>query len=382
MADGLIKERHTSYAPRGPLALGNHFETEENPFVRDPRYSSTVASCKDFPLPSHAAKSLFVEPEQEISAQPAQEEQLKLKESFLKRLSISNMKMQVANIKTHILTFFARVKDTLSSWQNQIWDFFGRPKTDKKSDAIGNNVGNALTKKSIVTKQTKAEQTQYAAAATKQAKTEKTQEADESDSSKIDLDQKRINEIEDTMAAYEAELQRSSCGNMKTMLEMLCKIVILLGSLGYRYNKKEMQDYLDHLEVSIQKQVKTFEGGRKYYYIATGFLIGASVFSFASMGSGLFAETSKVGGVLKGLGGTVQPLSGLGDASKQIGGIDDQKKQGERTEYSYQGDRLKQARTDMASTNEKTHQSCQEMFAAIRNAEQARNEAAKRAIAV
>lgn len=108
MTEELIKERHSSYAPHGALALENLLEAKENSLVREDRYSSTIASCKHFPPSIHAAKSLFVEPEQEVSAKPVQEQQQKLKESFLKRLTRANLKNSSLISKHTFMPFLLR----------------------------------------------------------------------------------------------------------------------------------------------------------------------------------------------------------------------------------------------------------------------------------
>ena len=243
MRDELIKEKPFSYAQH-PLALESPLEIPRNdPFAVVDRYSSSVASCKDFPLPIHASKSLFVESEQELNTLPLQESQLKQKQSLIKRLSVANLKFQLSEL-------LSKMKDTILSWKDRIWDFFGWAKPIRKD--VSNKQANAAIKKSFVNKQVKVAQKDT-------IDTSNTSKPLRNDA----IEKRRIEEIENTLAAYEAELQKSHQGDVRAMMEMACKMAILVGTLGYRFSKQEIKDYIDHLEIYVQKRVKTYEGNAR-----------------------------------------------------------------------------------------------------------------------
>lgn len=347
MTEELIKDRHSSYTPQAPLAFETPLQIQgTNPFNAFGQYTNTVASCRDYPIPSHAAKKLFVEPEQEIHLAQRKDNQQQQKLHFLKRLS-------VANIKIRIVEFTLKIHDTLSSWKNRLWNTFRGVKQDKKLESSSKK---AEHKKEI---------------------------------SKIDeIERRRIQEIEDASAIYAEELKKSGGGDMKAMIEMACKLIILVGSLGSRFSKKEIRDYMDHLEKNIEERKKTYQGGHKWTYISIGLYTASAAFSFASMGGGFCGSTvngewvpNAAGRVLTGLGHTTTPLSHLGQGSGQVSQIDEAKRTGERTGLEHISEKLKQVRADMDRNNEKTHQASQEALAAMRNLIQTDAEASKRALA-
>lgn len=356
MANELIKERHSSYTLRAPLTLESTEEVRGNgPFATACRYSSTVASCKDFPLPIYAAKAIFPEPEKEINTAIVQEQQQKQKTSFLKRLSLANLKVQMSN-------FYIKVKDTLASWKNKTAE--ASSKADKK---VGNSVKTGKINTAAKTKSNAVDKVEMTPSAPVQTFTTD------------DLEMQRIKDIEETMSEYQIELQKSDGGDIKKMIEMVGKILILANTLGYRYNKKEIKDYMDHLEVNITKRVKTFE--RNWAIIGSSIAIQgvSAVFSFAGLGSGLAGGT--MGKVLSGLSGTSSSLSYFGQTITKIDEAKEAEKTGLRTELEHGGEKLKTFNQQMDRTNDKIHQAIQDMLNARRSLDQTDTESKKRAAA-
>ncbi|KIC75091.1 hypothetical protein DB41_HW00030 [Neochlamydia sp. TUME1] len=342
MREDAIKENYSSYAPRGPLSEDYPLDFKASDAIQaTERYSSSVASCKDFPLPIYAAKDFFIESEQEANPKIAEMQKAKQKEAILKR-----------NKKSFWQLFN---KETLVSWKDKAFNFFGKNKL-------------ANIKNASITAPLTIEPTSELAP----AKINK----------KEDIEAQRIKEIEDTLVAYELELQNANGGNMKAMMEMMCKISILLGSLGHRYNKKEIDDLFKHLEVNVKKRVKTFEGGRAWTYVSV-FLQGTgAALSFAPLGGQMLGDTSLFGKVLTNLGQTSQGISGFGHATSKIGDIESEKKMAARTEHDHEGEKLKQTRHDRDRSIEKIHQSSQQLFAIMNELARTHTESVKRAAAV
>jgi hypothetical protein len=342
MREDAIKENYSSCAPRGPLSGEYPLDFKASDAIQTTeRYSSSVASCKDFPLPIYAAKDLFIESEQEANLKIAEMQKAKQKEAILKR-----------NKKSFWQLFN---KETLVSWKDKAFNLFGKNKL-------------ASSKNASITAPLTIEPTSELAP----AKINK----------KEDIEAQRIKEIEDTLVAYELELQNANGGNMKAMMEMMCKISILLGSLGHRYNKKEIDDLFKHLEVNVKKRVKTFEGGRAWTYVSV-FLQGTgAALSFAPLGGQMLGDTSLFGKVLTNLGQTSQGISSFGHATSKIGDIESEKKMAARTEHDHEGEKLKQTRHDRDRSIEKIHQSSQQLFAIMNELARTHTESVKRAAAV
>ncbi len=356
MSGELIKERDRDpsfHASQAQFGLENALEMKRNrSLISADRYSSTIASCKDFPLAIHTGKALFLEPEQELNTVLLQEQQQKEKVHFLRRLSLINIKKQMA-------AFFSKVKDTMSGWKDGVWSFFGSNTVNKKEGATTEanfHKGKSNTIQKVV----------------------EVEVPPVSSPSTVDIEKRRIDEIEDTLAAYDAEMQKIGV-NIKAMMEIACKIALYVGLLGNRYAKKEMKDYRDHMDVNIKKRVKTFENGHFWTYASVSILGVSSLFSFASIGGG-FIAASTAGKILTGLGNAATPFSQLGQGTSKLSEIDSEKKQALRTEFDYVGENLKQSRSDQERAHEKTNQLMQEMLSNMRNAEQARAQSTKQAM--
>lgn len=341
MPEELIKERHSSYTNSAHILDPSLKVSDPGFSSTGDRYTTTLASCKDLPLPIYAAKALFVETEQEIIA-TRQDSKERQKINFLKRLTLDNIKIRFTE-------FMLRFKDTIVAYRESVTDFL---KGEVKSQ--------------------KTETAKHA----KNAK--KTEQKVQADSYPIDdVESRRIREIENASAYYADELMKTGGSEMNAMIEMACKLAILIGSLGYRYNKKEIKDYMKHLEVNVQKRVKTFEGGRAWTYVSVGLQAGAAGLSFLSLGAG----APKVGGLLKALSQTSSPLSSFGSATYKLSEIESEKKQGKRTGFEHEGEKMKQFRTSMEESNQKIHQSTQEIFSSLRGVLQTHTDAVKRAAA-
>ncbi len=367
MTGELINDRQASNAAHSPLALEHPLHVKEtDPFAIVDRYKNTLASCNDFPVPTHAAKSLFIEKELETYSPQIQEKQKQLKNSFLHRLTLSNIKKQMNRA-------LVQIRDTLISMKDHVKDFFTGSQTHQKSDQLTQSL----------------DKTSKQASVGNQKKAEKKQETTKSQTTLPveDAESRRIREIEEALATYETELNKSGGGDIKAMIEMACKMAILVGSLGYRYNKQEMNDYMDHLEVNIKKRVKTFENGHTWTYLAVGFYTASAVASFLSVGGafGNFAAKdtfwNNAGKMATAFGGASQPLGSLGGGTDKMGQIESEKKNAKRTQFEHDGEKLKTGRSDRDRSNEKTNQLIQEMFAALRALNQTNTEAVKRAAA-
>lgn len=354
MTEELIKDRHSSsYTSQAPLNLEHPYEIKAHSLAISNPYANTIASCKDFPLTIHAGKALFLEQEQELISLPLQEQQQKQKESFLKRLSLVNIKKQMA-------VFFAKVKDSIGTWKDKIRTTLGWSQSDK-----------------IITNNTPKKESFLKSRSYQAEKMPEVVPAP-TPSSTIDRDKKRIEEIEDTMAVYQAELLKAG-GNVKAMMEIACKMSILVGSLGYRFTKQEIKDYMDHLEVNIKKRVDTYKNGHMWAWLSVGILFTSSAFSFAAIPGSFMGN--RLGKILTGLGSTATPFSQFGQGASKLDEMSNEKNQALRTQYDHDGEKLKQTRTDFDRTNEKTQQQMKEMLESIREAERARNQAAQRSIA-
>lgn len=325
-----IKGNNTSCPLRGQT-LEHPLKLQENPVASD-LYSSSIASCHEL----YAAKSLFIEQEQEA-------------------LDLQNKSLTLADIGS-------KTKETLNSWKVKVRDFLRWNKSNKDV-AVSSS-------KTAVGKQSKA------------------QEAVPSQSLPNDMENKRIKEIEDTQATFEAALQKSGDGDMmiNALMEMVCKIAILVGTLGHRYNKKEMKDYLDHLEINVKKRVTTFENGHKWTYITMGIQSVAVVMSFASVGGNFLVTPSTTGELIPTLAGKVLisfgnvsgSVSSVGSATSKLGDVENEQKTAKRTEYEHESQKLIQARTDMNQIIERIHQLMQELLNNLRTLNQTNTEAVKR----
>jgi hypothetical protein len=340
------------YTQQSSLALEHEvLELKDiNPFALVGPYDSTIASCKDYPLPSHAAKSLFVEPEHESNAGPVQELQQKQKENFLKRLSLANLKKQMAALFT---------KDTITSWSNKIGDFFAGNKPKANVGASSKTVG-VPAKKVGASEQNKVEKTQEAALA--------------SHAPVSDLNKKRIKEIEEASAAFEAELHRYGGGNMNAMIELAGKILIMLGALGIDLNKKNINEYIKYLETNVKQRVETYNRRRIWTYISIGFNIAAAGASVV----GIFGAKEGLRLAFAGIGKIATPFSYLGEGANKLDNIDEQKYTGERTEKDHIGEKLKQFRRDLDESNQKITGTNEKAIEAWRNMNAAYTEAKKR----
>lgn len=344
----LINDHHSSYTSRAP-ALEHPLDVHgKHSFTIADQYSiNTIASCKDFPLP-HTAKNIFIEPEQEVNTAHTRDVQQKQRISFLKRLTL-------ANIKAEISEFLNWMRDTLSSWKGRVVAFITN-KPQKKAEAAPRK--------------------------TEPSKTE-TQEAvpASGDFSLDDIENRRIREVEDTSAVYEEELARSGGGDMNAMIELACRMAILVGSLGYRLHQKEIKIITDYLEVNNKHRGKTYEGGRTWIYVSAGLYFASAVLSLGSLG-GFAGEASKVGKILSGLGQyTAQPVGNLATGAGKFSEIDSEKKQGRRAGFEYEGEKLKQTRSDRDRSSEKTTQLMQSMIEAWRNMNQTKTQSVKQAAA-
>lgn len=359
MSGELINDRHSSYTPQ-PLALQHPLKDtgHASPFPVCP-YSSTIASCKDFPLPIHS-KCVFLEPEQEVNVSLVKESQQKQKESLLKRLTLINIRKQMT-------TFLTKIRDTLTSLKDKVAEFFGLHQPSKKIE---------IPQKKRMASSSKIAEKNVA------PKTEKSPEALPAPNFNVDdVEKERISEIANTQATYEAELERSGGGNMNALIEMACKIAIMLSSLDYRFTKKEMNDYRKHLEVNVQKKVKTFESARLWTYFKIGFE-GAAGLSGILGGVGSLAGnagSTVVGSIFKGVGQAAEPLRSFSKAAEGMDGIQNEEKGARRTEYDFLIERDKEIRTDMSTQREKTDRVSQHHFETIRNLERELTEAKKRA---
>jgi hypothetical protein len=190
---------------------------------------------------------------------------------------------------------------------------------------------------------------------------------------------RQIKEIEEMMAAFEIESQKQSGANIKEMMEMICKISILLGSLGHRYHKKEMENLFKHLDINVKKRVKTFEGGRFWTYVSVGIQLAGATFSFAGVGGSFGNQSSIVTKALTGLGQTSTAVSNLGSVTTKLGDIDGEKKAAIRTEEDHIGEKIKQIRGDVDRTDEKTNQAIQQHFSMLSEIARNHSESVKRA---
>lgn len=370
MVKDLIHERDSAYQPREPLALEEPLKFKESsPFAVMDRYSSSLASCNEIPLPIYAAQSLFIESEKEIVSTIGQEKQKKEKESFLlflKRLTLKNIKIQMvaffARTKEGVIRFFAKAKDTLASWKDHVGDFFKGNKVNKKAEDLVSTEEVNASAKGVVNEPSKAVSASAVAPLPLNAD---------------GLENRRIKEIEETFTTYEGELRKSN-GNLRKMMELLGQISILTNSLGYRYSKKEIKDYMDHLEVNVKQRVKTFEGGHTWSYCAIVLYGTAAVSSFGGVAGG-FMGASAVGKVLTGLGQTSSSVSYLGQGVSKLSDITSEEKTARRTEYEHIGEKYKQIRTDMERTTEKTNQSIQQLLDLGRQRDQAEFQAKRSA---
>lgn len=326
-------------------------------------YDGSIASCKDYPLPSFLAKNLFViEPEQNLDA-GINEQLLKPKENFFKRFSLGNIKQKSS-------TFFSK---TIFFWKDKIWSYFVKDPSNQKI-GISSKSMEKPTKKVQDSIAKHSEKASVVAAAPSTAPAPSNIVLD-------DFDIKRIKEIEEIQASYEAELENSGRDNMKKLMEMVCKLSILVGTLGHRYNKKEIKDYFNHIEANIKKRVKTFEGGRTWTYISVAIQGTAALFSFASLGGGI-AEAKgfiNLGKTLTGLGSTTSSLSYFGQATTKIGDIKSEEKTALRTQHEHDGEKYRKTRDEMDRQNERVHQYSKDYFDMWKNVLQQETQAKRQA---
>lgn len=298
MSKEFINEKH--FASQASIASLEHPpETKEilPGFKFDPS-SCSIASCKDYPLsiPSSIFNPLSV---LEIDpTTPSQELQKKQKESFLRRLTLANMKVQLTS-------FLNKVRDTIVNWGNDT------PVQEKKELM-------SLTpsaKKAVASKSTKMEKMK--------------ESVSDFPVSRDDLENRRIKEIEEAFVSYEFEMGQGRA-SMNSMIEMAGKIIILLSSLGYRFNKKEMQDYLKHLEANVKQRVKTFQGGKMWTYVSVGIQGGAAILSLGNVAGGFLGSAT-----LTGLGQAAPAIGGLANSANALGEVDREKRTGERTWHEF-----------------------------------------------
>lgn len=355
MSKEFINERN-SYTSHVALATENPLEIKENNFsVKNP-FSSTIASCADYPLsiPSARFRPLFLELENSLANKEFQQK-VKQKESFLKSLSLANLKIQITN-------FYTVIRDTLVRWQNDVQEFF-RGHKPLKVEKISTPTS---TRKAEVSKPTKMEKMQ--------------ESVPDSTVTLDDLEKKRIQEIDESLKSYEAEMERSG-GSMSGMIELASKIMILLSSLGYRFNKKEMQDYLKHLEVNVKQRVKTFQGGKTWTYISVAIQGGAALISIGAFAGGFVSGASLVGKILTNLGNTSSSISYFGQATSKIGEVESEKRTAQRTLLEHYKEQIELWKRDNQQIFEKTLNTAQTNIELIRSLERERAQATRSAAA-
>lgn len=353
MPGDLIKEKH-SYAPPEGFTIANPLDFHGHaPHVFQDRYSSTIASCEQYPPSIYAAqlfatKPLFVEPEEEIGSIPAQQSnQQSQKESFLKRISWTNLKVQATSLAT-------KVKDTLGSWKSQIWGFFGWKKSSVKNES---------SKKMETSKQNKSEALQ--------------EERFVSTIGEV-REKKRIKEIEEALEVYNTELQATGRGNVNSLIEMICKINILCNGFQYGSNKRVMQNYMKLIENNLQERLKTYRNGHWYSYAAAGLHFASAGMSVVSV---FGVSKSAVSTVLKGLGAAAGPVSQSGQALSRVGEARGEiTKQLPRTEKEARDQQFKEVRQNANSDNDRLISSRDQTSALWRELWRNHSEAVKRAI--
>jgi hypothetical protein len=349
MKEELINDRRSSYAASEAVI----FEPAPNlgiidPFARPHSSTNTIASCRDYPIPTHPS-DIFKEKdsEQEYRSLMNQELQQKQKESFLKRMSPTNIK--------------ARFKDTWTSCKN----YFSGKKVEKPEN-LPQNVPPVAKNAVVGTPVPVANTTPVAVPQVVLPPLN-------------DIDKMHIQDIEDVMVSYAQEMQKAGGGNMNALTEMLHRIVTMLNRLGCRLNKQEMHKVLEHLEINVKNRVKTYNGQRIFTYIAVALEATAAVLSFGGLAGGFAGgKGSMIGRTFINLSKTASPLGTFGGGVKSFDDIKEQHRAGERTELEFIEGQLKNWREDKKNETSKTNQAAQESMSGIRNMNQTDTDAKKR----
>lgn len=328
MAQDLIKEKR--YTESAPLLFEQSFQEENSCVISKDPYCSTIGSCDSY----YAAKSLFVESEPEKNAIPLQD-QVKLRENFLRRLTLTHIRKQ-------IVAFFTRPKDTLSS---------AKDTSNKKMDSSA--------KKTAVSSQNKADRTREASSL----------------SSTQSIMDARIQSIEENIALCEQELNKSNDVNMNVLMAMM----IYLGLLGRRFSEKEIKDYMRHLQENTELRQKTYQG-HTWTYVSAVFHGVAAVASLgAPIGAGLSGVAPQAGKFLELFGQVGSPMDYAGNATGKVGGVKSEVRAGERAVFEQAKENFTLHRNEESQRKGDDSQLIQRVIDIMKQAQQAKTEAAKRA---
>lgn len=362
MSESLINQENKTFDPQKQwsLALDNQQQILGNKIhATADRFSSSISSWED-----HAVTRSLFHPvkkiEEDSLLQPVNSSD-KANEAFFVRI-----KIKMFEIKSRLEKAFNRIKKVIRNPVDSISSLFNGSQSQKSETK-------AKTKIQVASKQANASQ--------KIGSLEKKLEEAPAPVNHVTpkhFEEKRVEEVEGMLAAYHNELESVGADNMKKMVEMVCKICILVGSLRGRWNHKEIEEYMKHMEVAVSKKIKSMDGGRFWNWVTIGVQLAGVGLSFAPLWNNP-SGFPNAGSLLETLGKSGSTVSQFGSATSKIGEMDDQKRAMLRTQYEHDGEKIKTHREHMVGTGEKIHQAAQQQFEMWRGIQQADN-AAKRAV--